>query len=76
MRTLENDYRTYVELKAAFTEAEKVKDETKQAEIRKAYEDLKEAVREEGKAYANLISLYTDRHEETQQHLHRPGKLL
>ena len=60
MRTLENDYRTYSELKAAFTEAEKANDEAKQTEIRKAYEDLKEAVRAEGKAYANLISLYTD----------------
>jgi len=60
MRTLENDYRTYAELKAAFDEAEKAKAETRQAEIRKAYEDLKEAVRAEGKAYANLINLYTD----------------
>lgn len=60
MRTLENDYRTYAELKAAFTEAENAKDEAKQAEIRKAYEDLKEEVRAEGRAYSNLISLYTD----------------
>lgn len=60
MRILENDYRTYAELKAAFTEAEKAKDEVKQAEIRKAYEELKKSVRAEGKAYANLISLYTN----------------